>query len=100
MHIVHAECFGAGYQAFSDVIAAAEESQPNAKPAMLIEQDTGFELMISANQHRRALSVFQGVRRDEVLRVRGEIIFLAAAPAANRSPARCIWPALDSANPN
>ena len=48
---------------------------------MLIEQDTRFEFVILANQHRGTPSVCQRIGRDEVFRLRGEIVLLATAPA-------------------
>src|ERR1700677_320894 len=81
MHIVHAKCFGTRDQALPDVITSPEQSQPNAKPAMLIEKDAGFEFLIPANQDRRTSSVCQGIGRDEVFRVSGQVVFLAAAQA-------------------
>ncbi len=81
MHIVHAECFPPCHQALPNVISSAKKSQPNAKPAMFIEQDTRFEFLILANQHRGTPSVCQRIGGDEVFRLRGEIVLLATPPA-------------------
>ena len=81
MHILHAQRWITNHQALPDVISAAEQSKPNAKPGVLIEKNTSFELAIMANQHRRTPAVGESVGRDEVFRFGGEIILLVTAPA-------------------
>ena len=48
---------------------------------MLIKQDTGFEFLLPANQHRRTSSIWQGIGCDEVFRLGGQIIFLPTTAA-------------------
>src|ERR1700733_3289275 len=81
MHIVRAELFLSRDQAFANVISSAKKSQTYAKPAMLIEQDTRFELPIPPDQYRGAPSVCQRICGDEVFRLRGKVVLLATSPA-------------------
>src|SRR5277367_4299307 len=81
MNIVHAQCFRSHDQAFAYVISPTEEAETDARPGMLVEQHTRFKVAVLTDQHRRASSVCQGVCRDEVFRVCGEIVFLTTLPA-------------------
>ena len=98
MHVVHAECFRTRDQALPHVISSPEQAQPNAEPAVLIEEHAGFEFLIPANQDRRASPVCQGIGRDKVFGVGGEIVFLAAAltQLANLRQARVEFPVTEN----
>jgi hypothetical protein len=48
---------------------------------MLDEQDTGFQVTISANQDCRNSSISLRVCRNEVLKIRGVVVLLATAQA-------------------
>ena len=48
---------------------------------MLHEEDTGFELLVAANQNRRYSPKPQRVGSNEIFRIGGEIVLLTAAQA-------------------
>ena len=48
---------------------------------MFVKEDTSFQFLILANQHRGTPSVRQGMSREEILRLRGQIVFLPATPS-------------------
>ena len=48
---------------------------------MLHEEDTGFELLVAANQNRRNSPKPQRVGSNEIFRISGEVVLLTAAQA-------------------
>ena len=48
---------------------------------MLHEEDTGFELVIAANEHSPHSSKSEGVGSNEIFRIGGEVVLLTAAQA-------------------
>jgi hypothetical protein len=48
---------------------------------VLNKEDTGLEFAITANEHSRYSSKPEGVGSDEIFRIGGEVVLLAAAPA-------------------
>jgi hypothetical protein len=46
---------------------------------MFDKQDAGFEIVIPANQNRRNPAVFLLVCSNEIFKIRGEVVLLAAA---------------------
>src|ERR1700730_3390972 len=47
---------------------------------MFVEKHASFEFLILANQHRSTPSVWQGLGREEIFRLRGQIVFLMTTP--------------------
>jgi hypothetical protein len=68
-------------EAFANVVATAEQTESNAKAAMLIEEDAGFEGPVLVDENGGALTIGERVRGKEVFRFGGAVIFLATAPA-------------------
>jgi hypothetical protein len=48
---------------------------------MFVKENASFQFLILANQHRGTPSVWQGLRRQEIFRLRGQIVFLPATPS-------------------
>ena len=81
MSIVDAKCFRACDKTAARSIPAAHQAKTDAEFAVFEEQNTGFKSTIAANEDGRNPSVFRCIGSDEVFRVGGEVVLLAAVQA-------------------
>ena len=78
MDIFHPEVFGTRHQTPTGGIASVQYPTANPKDAVLDEVDTGFELVIPADENGSHSGKSGGVGSDEIFRIGGEVVLLTA----------------------